>query len=768
MLLCVMLYEGVPLFTRKVDFPGRRAYGAYPWKARVRRPVRANTGISLQQIAPWTEAGRRSLRAGEWPLWNRAAGSGIPLMSDQQSSIFHPFTLAGLWLSFGKAETLSICLRLWFALFFTFVFLRNWGLRESAALFGAIAYGFSTFHIVWLTMPHALTAMMLPMALATTDELVRHAALKRSFLAAATALAMTLLAGHPELEFFVALTVGAYALYAAISWKRMLIAAAAAVTALLLTAFYWYPFIAVVPLSERYAEMAALRASPPQHVIGPPWLMTLVSADILGTVPGGTYRAPGSPTPALLDDYGEIASGYTGLITLSLAFAGLLFCAKRRPALFAAGAMLFAFLTIKEVPGWIDVIHRVPLLDLALLQRFRFLWNLGTVILASVALDSLMREEMRFRRVLLASGITVALFGLVVAAGLPPLLRRGVSGLELAQIAAPFVVLVVATALLSARRVLPVSALVFAELVFVTWHYNPPSSPRDVYPATGAIRAMQSDPNPHRIVALGWSFLPDTPGFYGLEDVKTTDPMVTPQYLRLLRGYFAMRNDWDQGVGATKYAFVDFLNVSYLYVPPGEDPLRSDVVRVYHGTDGDVFRNDRVLPRYFFPATFEVEPSFDVTVAKLKQISDFRQEAIVDRIPREIVGMAPALSPVKNGQVGWPAGTLRLVRYAPNATDLDVNCPGWSLLASSDAWWPGWRVDWNGKRIPTVRVNGSFVGAFLPPGDAHVTLRYAPSAFETGLWIALATLIVIVVLGIVNLVVAGAARKRGLREPRPA
>src|ERR1700682_1367034 len=163
----VCLYECVPLFTPQVDFPGTLAYSAYPWKATGRESGRANTGIVFTQLAPWTRAARDLILAGEAPLWNRKVAAGAPLLANQQTAIFHPFTLLSfLLLPIGKAFTLTAALRLFFVLFFAFILFRAWDVGDAAAFFGAVAYTFCTFHIIWLLFPLGLATMMLPLALA--------------------------------------------------------------------------------------------------------------------------------------------------------------------------------------------------------------------------------------------------------------------------------------------------------------------------------------------------------------------------------------------------------------------------------------------------------------------------------------------------------------------------------------------------------------------------------------------------------------------------
>jgi len=749
----IAIYQGETLFTRKVDLPGGLAYHAYPWKALGREAVRANTGIAFQQLIAWTETAREIVKSGQAPLWNRRIGSGTPLLSDQQHTIAHPFTLLGLFLPIGKAWTLSVALRLFFALFFFYVFLRNWDFRDAPALFGAIAYGFSTFHIVTLLMPLGLTMMSLPMALAAADEMIRRPR-ARSFALLVAALAMTVLGGHPEAELWVGLTTGAYALYMRRA-RPLMLAACAAIAAILLTAFFWYPTASLIPLSNRYHLMTALAAHPPQHHLGAQWFAVLVAPDVLGTAPGGSYRPPEPRAPDLLDDYGETACGYTGIVTLALAVVGLPLARRRRPGMFAIGAIVVALLMISE-PAFLK---HVPILSVSLLQRFRFLWNLGVVMLAVIALDAWSRSAAAKPPLWRAVAGATALLEVVLVTILIAAFPDGISFFETVQLLAPVVLLALLP--FTGCRPVVITLLVFVDLLLTTWRYNPPSAPEDVLPVTGAIAAMRAGEAPYRIVARGWALLADTPGYYGLEDVKTTSPFSSPEYLRLFTGYFST-SGFDQIVGTTHYPFVDFLNVRYIYVPPGETPGRDDVVEIYRGADGAVFRNDQALPRYFLVRHFDVEPSFGMTVARMKDISDYRARAFVDHIPEKVTRLAGSIPNDAEG------GAVRVVRYGPNDAELDVESRGWNLLVSSDEWWPGWRAYYNGRRMPPVRVNGAFTGVFVPPGRGIVRLRYQPKEFDDGVKAAAATLIILIAAALIHELRKGLRKRRNASAAQPA
>lgn len=711
--VCVA-YQAQTLFTAKVDLPANLAFHAYPWKAAGQPGANANTGIVFTQLAPWTRVARDELKSGAMPLWNRHSAGGAPLMANQQTAIFHPFTLLGLPLTVGKAFTLSASLRLFTLLFFTFVFLRSWGLRDSASIFGAVAYAFCTFHIVWLLFPLGLATMMLPVALAGARELVVTGT-RAAFALLTLGLALSVLGGHPESALWVWLTTAVFVLYCArANWRRVLLAATAFIVAGLLTAFFWYPTLRALETTERFQKFHARDLNPADHGLSPEWLLPLVAPNVLGTPMEGTYRPPRGAHPALLNDYGEVASSYAGLLTLALALSAV-FLTRARPLLFALGLMLFALLTIAEAPVWRDVIRAIPLAGVSLHQRLRVLWDLGTCIAAAVALDALLAKVARQERgamrpvlvALLATGATFVAIYLVRDA------KLGV-----VSFAVPL-----ATLVLFALRPSAVLAavLVFIDLVAVTWRYNPPAKPEHVYPETGAISFMRNAPKPYRMVAWGWSFLPETPGWYGLEDLKTTDPVQHFAYMFLLRGYLGIDPaSPDLVVSHVERAYLDFLNVRYLYVPPDNEVRPAGFVERYRGADGIVLENVEALPRYFLAGGARVEPDLGMTVGYSRFITDFRAQSIVDRKPANV----PAR---------FSGGDVRLVRYEGSRTVLDVDSRGWNLLMSSDTHWPGWRARINGVEHDVVTVNGAFIGVFVPPGKGRVELWYWPREVTHGL-----------------------------------
>ena len=480
------------------------------------------------------------------------------------------------------------------------------------------------------------------------------------------------------------------------------------------------------------------------------------------------------------------------------------------PSAFFLGAMAVALVTLAEAPGWYPLFCRLPLLGVALHQRLRFLWALGAAVSGAVALGGLLEGRIAMRAVRRALVATAALLALILAGRWQELGARGIRSFAVSQVAISMAVLAALfllaaagarkralisngareRALISngARSRVPISdgarsrawvaiaatALTFVELGALTWRYNPPGRPLELLPATGAIRALQRTPAPGRIAAMGRSLIPDTPGFFGLEDVKTTDPVRDPRYLRLLSALLAVRpEDYDQRIHDMEAPFFNFLDVRAVYAPPGRPAPAAGMRLIYSGPDGEVFANPRALPRYFLAGSWRVAPSFESALPQLAAIADFRAVTIVNRVPWQVrramsAGQEAAGRPLPpGGEVGsarggkGAGGELRLLGYGATSARLAIDGRGWNLLVSSDADWPGWRLDWNGERLPAVVVNGAFVGAFVPPGRGIVELRYRPRELDAGLESAAAAALLLGLGYGASRAAARRARRRG-------
>jgi hypothetical protein len=732
----VCAYESTTLFTSRVDLPGNLAFVTFPWSGTGGEPVAANTGIVFTQIAPWTRVARDAIRSGEWPLWNRYSAAGAPLLANQQTAIFHPFTLLGfLLLSIGKGFTFSASMRLFVLLFFTFVFLRGHSLSEAAALYGAIAYAFCTFHVVWLLFPLGLASMMLPVALTGAQHIAREIR-PPSFFLLVSGLGLSALGGHPESAFWVWTLTAAYAIFLTYrAPRRLLFVTAGFVTAAGLTAFAWMPTVGLLPSQDRTAIMSSPLHNPANHHLGAEWLETLAAPNLLGTPQTHSWQPPKYRHPTILDDYAEISSGYAGIVTLALAICAPI-VVRRREVWFFTAVMFAVFATISELPVWRDAIRALPIAGLTMHQRLRLFWCLAAVVLAAFTIDRQPQDRVTRAALVLVWGVVAAIY----------VIRLPASAVAWATF---IVSSAIALIFFIFPRLVPLAIVAtFAELFFITYRYNPSAPSADALPMTPAIRAMQLMERTHepgRIVALGWTFLPDTPSFYGLEDVKSTDPISHAVYKRLMRGFLHALPSYDDIFPIVDEPFADFLNIRSIYAPPRTALPPGRFALRYSGLDGDVYENSRAMPRYFLAKRYRVNTAIYHVIPTLKEIRDFADDVVIDHVPSKIANRAPQLVAhrVDESKPSAP-GRVKLLSYRNNSTVLEVDNTGWSVLASSDTHWPGWRAYIDGARQPPITVNGAFLGCFLSPGKHRVEFRYRPGEFDLGLRVSLATMIAVI------------------------
>ncbi len=118
----------------------------------------------LRTVVPAHAAARTALETGRWPLWNRLAGAGMPLLADPEGQALQPLTLLGLPLPLVRAAGFVAALRVLVALIFSFLWLRGLGFQGGRAVAGSLVHGLG-FLLFWVGWPVANVAAFLPMAL---------------------------------------------------------------------------------------------------------------------------------------------------------------------------------------------------------------------------------------------------------------------------------------------------------------------------------------------------------------------------------------------------------------------------------------------------------------------------------------------------------------------------------------------------------------------------------------------------------------------------
>ncbi|HET8798962.1 MAG TPA: YfhO family protein, partial [Thermoanaerobaculia bacterium] len=749
----VLVFFFAPLTQRTSNIHSDILKTIPPWYYVAPDRFAANTELNdvpLQHV-PWAHQVRESWKSLRPPLWNHLSGSGYPLLANGQSSALSPIRLLALPLPLAQSIAAEGAMKLLIAMTFTFLFCRRRGYSITASATGGVTFGYAGFLNTWLHFPHVTTACFLPAVLYLVDVLAERGARARgALIAAAIVWTFILFGGHPETAshiFFLALL---YAIWIVVvekraSWRLFLTLGGAMTLAALLSAPFLLPFLEALPRSQRYD---ALKNAPLEAQMLPytDFFSTVVilQPHLFGRAPAERPWGPATTEPV---------GGFAGALAIASFFAVAAHVVMRRrwrsTEAFLALSTVLVFGVFQSWPLLGDLIHAV--LPIVAHARFRLLFVMLLAIQAAAAIELVRRGERK--PLLIGTGIVAALLAAVFfAVDFPDAAKRATA----LTAAIPTVVVLAVTALFAATRRWPLQYAVLLAAMFevasVTRGWNPPIPRHFDYPRTPLVEELialrTKSREPFRVTAPGAPLFPSTSAMYGLEDVRAHDPMANARYLDFLAAT-AKYDPWNYHamIGDANAPVLDFLNVRYLVTDPAaEAPRRERWKLVYDGPDGRIFENLRFAPRFY--AVRNVIADFEPASfrKRLAALEDWRWTALVDELALEEPRMGDDFFKPRADDA--PLAQATIVSADPTGYRLRADAPRWSLVVSSIPWWPGWKIERDGKRIEPIRVHGAFLGFAVPPGTSDVRVWYSPWTWWVGVGLCAAGLLLIAAIAL--------------------
>lgn len=759
--LLVLLLLFKPLTQNYVGFPADLIFGLYPWLGVGQEFEWSNHEINdvTLQMVPWAHQIREAWKSGEPPLWNDNAGSGYPLLANGQSGAFSIFRWLAIPFDLGTSFSVEVALKILLALAGAYLFLRRRNLSPNAAVVGAISFGFCTFNIVWLYFPHVSTAVFLPLVFLGIEFLIERPRFLRLFFLAVV-FALMLLNGHPETAAHIVFGSGLWLLWRMItreaSMKSVGAITVAGLIALALSGPMLLPLAEALPFSQRM-DLLRQELQHGESSFVPQLLTNVVQVGFYGTGFEETMWGPTIP---------EFVSTYAGIAGVIGWIAALMELRRRRwrdPLFFFVPATVLIMGIAYNWPVFSEAFHKIPLFSLAANGRLRLVLCWFLAILAAEAIRLL--DDPEGRRSVLAgtSAALLILLSLFILHRIPPEARF----LEVAvttTIPRLLVIVAFALALLAARRRIP-ALLVFAPAILITavsidllhWdlRWNPPVPASMVYPETPLITELverqrspqQGEVFPFRIAAATSTFFPNAAAVFGLEDIRSHDPMAYGRYLGALRvftgyssdEYFGMLRHFDD-------PFIDYLNVRYVITGAHEGLTHPRFQQIYDGVDGKLFRNMEALPRFYPARNVIVEYDDHKRFTRIRQNRDWANTVILKYIPSDLESLVRAdlLDP---RPLSSPLATVKIVESKSTRFRLLVDAPRWTMIVSSQPQWPGWKVYRNGKeRLKITEINAAFIGFIVPPGRSEIEVAYQPRSYTIGWQLSLLVLGIMIVI----------------------
>jgi hypothetical protein len=705
----------------------------------------------------WREFGFGELAKGNLALWNPHIFSGAPFFGNAQSALLYPPNWLFLALPLPLATNWSIALHAWLIGAFMYLWARRRGVHSFAAFVCAALLMFCAPYFLHVPAGHLnilSTLAWIPLLFLALDEWL---ASRRPIwcLIGMLAVAMQLLAGHPQYAYFAALAAGGYALLRLLERRDDRAAAAAGLLSFyvggaLLSAVQLLPGFQATAETVRAQplpfEFAARFNFPPEN------LVTFVAPGFFGDVTHQPYWGRW---------YLWEACVFIGVTGLALAAYGTTAAKVAGKKALLALAIIAALLALgNSTPLFRILFDWLPLFD-----RFRgagkfiFITALVLVLFAGYGLDRLLRERAVPMRAVWAGGAVAVALGLaamairtidwsmVTEAVLIPdqtyADRRSLAasqafaslGLLLAGLSLGTAVCAAVWGSREPRAFLLLGALAIAE-VFAFARMQRATFDTAQLAAPGLRRFLAEHPGDYRILNL-WNS--NTAMSMRAFDAWGYDPFVTRRYAEFV--------SWSEGVDpdlATSYVtfrrfhpLLGMLRVKYVVavennamtIHPGAVPplRRLELLGAYRVHR----RRDEILRAMD-------DPSFDP-----------RKEVILEKEPN------PA--PVPAGA----QGSATLVREGTDFLELEVNLPAPAILLVTDAWARGWQATpvppGSGQSsYELLPANYALRGVALAAGTHRLRLEYAPTALHVGAAISALALTAWLVGGFVLL-----RRKRG-------
>jgi len=678
---------------------------------------------------------------GRFPLWMPCIYAGYPYQADPQSAtLYPPFWVTMLALRvmrYGHYPILALVTEVLAHLLatslFTYAFLRAERARRLAALFGAVIFAYGGFLTGYPLLQSAIveTATWLPLALLGARWFANGRRIAGVALSS-LALALSVLAGHPQTTLFVFYLALAYWLFLtwpAFRWRALPIAMLPAALAVGLSAGQVLPTLAYTRLSTRSGLSFA------QAGIGFP-LRDVLQFFVTGLV---SHWQP----------------LYVGVLPLILVFVAL--AARRRATgIFWMGAALVGLL--------LSFGQHTALFDLAYLawpgyrlfrgqERHALVVSFALAVLAAqglgVLLSPLRRRERRWLAAIIRCLALMLLVLLVALAGVVVSLQQPdvpASRVTLSERLAFFLLMAFLSWLLLGRRLYQgrvrrrIGWLAVAVLVLDLFtlnrsiNYAPADPP---FPVVPAVAPMLADSTPFFRFQDDYRLPGHTGCAHGLEEVYGITPIKLARYQEFIER-------------VPEEVRWSLLGVRYLVTwrsrleRPDGTPIPAE--RLYaQGEPPDATYVYRLAnePRFAWIVHVVWTARDDDEVFALLSALDFDAGRIA-----VVKGHQPSVFPTTGG-----VEAVMVVERTPARVRLRVDLPSPGLLVLSQANYPDWEATVNGEPVSLLEVDGLLPAVTLPAGDADVTFRYRPATFYAGLGVSAMTLLI-------GLAVAAVARRR--------
>jgi hypothetical protein len=703
------------------------------------------------QFVHWRGFGFGEIARGNLPLWNPHIYCGAPFLAGFQSALLYPLNVLYLVLPLAKAINWGIALHAFLGGLFFYLWAFRRGLHPLACFLAGAEFIFCApcfLHIYAGHLPNLCTMIWAPLLFLAIDGAVEKPAAGWCLLGM-FAVAMQILAGHIQYTYYTGIAASIYLamrLYGAPARLKALgCFALFYMGAVILAAAQILPGIEAGRDTLRGMgvpyEFAAMFSFPPENLVT--WLVPAFFGDKVHFPYWGRW-------------YLWEMSLFVSVTGFLLAVYAVVFRQGRERFIPVAMAGILLLLAMGSYLPWFGLLYTyLPGFDkFRGVSKFVFQATLFMILLSAMGLDSLIRDGLRKRWLVLAalgaaaslslmiglsirqsahapSGLWAGLMRAIGGTGevyLPPeFFANGLAILKAGEFAAQGLAMLSATSVvIAAVLFLRISNLWKSSLLvglavfelFSAGRATHHTSRLDAAYPGAMVEMFRQRPGEHRILN------PDNPNLamsMGWRDVWGYDPLIPRRYGEFMAWMQQadmmqiVRND----LQFRDHPLLRMLGCRYMLTPVEGRMVLTDL-------GGDV------MPRAALVGQWVVEPDRDRAFSILGQPGfDPQRLVVLERDPN-----LPA------GKVSGNHGTVRVTESSTDHLTIEAEVKAASILVVTDNYTDGWRIvplagsASDGYEI--IPANYTLRGVPLTPGHHRIRMEYRPASFVIGVWLSLA------------------------------
>jgi hypothetical protein len=802
--IAVIIFFRPYFFQKKILFPSNLLVTAFgPWRYEPfpeypngppNKPIAFD---DIRQFFPNRKLLHEELFKRIIPLWNPYIYSGIPFMGAFDTAVWYPFSLIAALLPVIDGWNFLVVVQPILSILFMYLFLSSLPIKRHIALFGAFAYAFSGWMIVYwqeiLVLEHSF--LWLPLALYASERIWKESKDALGFLLLVIALVCSVFGGFLQMTIYVYVTVLIWDIFCYFLYKdrikqritlvRLIVAIA---ISLCIASIQLVPSIEAFLQSPRGTEMGTFVFRdfllPFEHLI------TFIAPDFWGN--------PGSYNYFLSKGFYFEKMIYIGVIPLLFALYALFFGKGKILTFWKLFGLITLSLGFALPTSLLPQYLHIPILSNSYPTRIFAVSMLSFIILACFGFQSFLEQPKRKKLFVVLGMLTfvVGLAWIVVGSSwctfhMYPqgaLLCRGKLSVlwdfisipairEKAQLYATvsFRNLIIPTLFIFSGWILLVVSKFSLQLVYISaffltclssfyfgQKYISFSDRRFVYPDLNVTNKISEIIGYDRVWGYGNAFIEkNIPQYYRWFSPDGYGNLSSKRYAELITtiahegelGGIIRRSDTDLYDASERDAFgysntyrlrsMSLLGVKYiLETKIGEYKdfqliekrfPQDSFLMVWEDDTWRIWEYKKAIPRAFFATNYIVK-------TEDQQIIDAIYDSTIDLSKTVILEKEPAMEPVINDDTG---STVRISSYGVNTVTIEVDAKQDGFVVLTDNYYPGWQAYVDGKRTGIYRADYTLRAVYVQQGTHVVVFHYLPRTFIIGLGVSIVGIILL-------------------------